>query len=344
MTIIKDTDFHKQIKQAPAVGYLLFGEEDYLKDFAVRQAREVLGEDPAFACFNELIIDALDYDPERLRGALMPLPMMAPRKVIVLRGMDFNTMRQGELDALCDVLSELKEYDYNTLLIPVASGAIDEGRLPRSPSAKLSRLGEFLTLVQFERCTPQKLVGWCVRHFSHHAVTATPELCNALIDRCGRAMLTLAGEIDKLCFYVLSHGRDTVTREDVEAVTVACPEFDAFALTNALMTRDAARALDVLADLQFRRVDPLLVSGEIIKTVCSMLTILVLTREGQTVAEISRRLKMHEYRTTLYSKHAALLGESGLRHMLACCTQADDAMKSLSGKEYAVLEQLVCSL
>ncbi len=343
-TIIKDADFHKQIKSAPAAGYLLFGEEDYLKDFAVRRAREALGGDAAFACFNELVIDALDYHPERLRSALMPPPMMAERKVILLRGMDFTAMRQSELDALCEVLAELKEYDYNTLLLPVASGAIDEGYLPRRPSAQLSRLGEVLTLVQFERCTPAKLNGWCIRHFSHNGVAASAELCDALIARCGRNMLTLAGEIDKLCFYVLAHGRSAVTSEDIATVATACAEYDAFALTNALMARDTARALDVLAELKFRRVEPLLVLSEVIRAACDLLAVLLLTREGKTPAEISRQLKMHEFKTSLYCKQSASIGESGLRRMIAACTATDRALKSSSGQGYGALEQLICSL
>ena len=54
MELLKDADFRKELKGTPRAGYLFFGEEDYLKSFAVRQARELLCPDPTFAFFNEI--------------------------------------------------------------------------------------------------------------------------------------------------------------------------------------------------------------------------------------------------------------------------------------------------
>lgn len=341
--ILTDADFRKQISSTPAVGYLLFGEEDYLKNFAVAQARQTLGGDEALACFNELILDALDFTPEALRQALMPLPMMADRKVIVVRGLDFESMKPYELDALCEVLAELGEFDYNTVLIPVSSGLIDEGYLPKSPSKILKRLGEYLTLVRYERCTPAKLNGWCIRHFKHNGVEASSALCNTLVDSCGRNMMTLASEIDKISYYVLAHGRQEATADDVTAAASTTTEYDAFAFTGALMERNTPRALDILADLKFRRTEPLIILGEVIRTACDMLVVLTLTRNGATPAEISKRLNMHEYKVSLYRRHAMNAGEAGVRRMIEAAERADRELK-LSPRGYASLETLICSV
>jgi DNA polymerase-3 subunit delta len=343
LNILKDADFRREIKSAPATGYLLFGEEDYLKNLAVSYARETLIGDPSFACFNEIVLDALDFHPEKLRSALMSLPMMADRKVILLRGLDINSLRSGELDALCDVLGELDEYDYNTVLLPVASGNLDEGYLPRRPSATLSKLCASLRPVRYERCTPQKLIGWCIRHFEHNGATATPEICQALIDCCGRNMMTLASEIDKISFYILAHGRAEVTAPDIHTVACQSVEYDAFAFAGALMDRDAARALDILAELKFRRTEPLFILSEVIRTGCDMLAVLLLTREGKTPAEIAGTLKLHEYKVSLYRKSAAAVGEVAVRRMISACHEADRALK-LSPQGYAALEKLICSL
>jgi DNA polymerase-3 subunit delta len=343
LNILKDADFRREIKSAPATGYLLFGEEDYLKNLAVSFARETLIGDPSFACFNEIVLDALDFHPEKLRSALMSLPMMADRKVILLRGLDINSLRSGELDALCDVLGELDEYDYNTVLLPVASGNLDEGYLPRRPSAVLSKLCAALRPVRYERCTPQKLIGWCIRHFEHNGATATPEMCQALIDCCGRNMMTLASEIDKISYYVLAYGHTEVTAPDIHAVACQSAEYDAFAFAGALMDRDAARALDILAELKFRRTEPLFILSEVIRTGCDMLAVLLLTREGKTPAEIASVLKLHEYKVSLYRKSASAVGEAAVRRMISACHEADRALK-LSPQGYAALEKLICSL
>ena len=347
--ILKDADFRKQIKTAPAAGYLLFGEEDYLKDFMLREARGVLIPDESFACFNEVTLDSLTYSAEALRGALMPLPMMAERKLVVVRGLDFNAIKPHELDALCEVLAELPEYDYNTLIFSVASGAIDEGFLPKKPSKLLCRLSEYLTLVQFEQCTPAKLGGWCARHFAHNGAQAPPAVISALIEACGRDMLTLAAEIDKLSFYVLAHGRTDVTQKDIDAVSCRTVEYDTFAFSGALMERNAPRALEILSDLKARRVEPLIILGEIVTATSNMLMTLQLAASGATNAEIAKALKqatgkpVHEYAVSLYRQHAQRAGESAVRRMMEACLVADRELK-LSPRGYEAIELLLCSI
>ena len=341
--ILREADFRKELRSDPAPGYLLFGEEDYLKAIALRQAREALGGDPSFACFNEILLDGLDFTPEKLKRALLPLPMMAERKVIVLRGLNFVSMRPSDLEGLCRVLAELPDNPHNVLLVSVAAGAIEEGYLPKRPSAILCRLGEFLTPVQFERCSPQKLNGWCIRHFTHNGVEATPALCDVLIAHCGRTMSVLANEIDKVSYYLLAHGRSTLREEDIREATSSSTEYDAFAFANAIMEHDLPTALEVLADLKFRRTEPLLLLSEVIRTVCDMRNVRRLTQEGRAAADIASLLRLHAFKVSLYQKHTATDTDARLEEAMRACIAADQALKQ-SPSGYGALETLVCSL
>ena len=66
MDLLKDSDFRKELKSAPRTGYLFFGDEDYLKSFAIKQARDVICPDPTFAFFNEIHLDAMDFEAQKL--------------------------------------------------------------------------------------------------------------------------------------------------------------------------------------------------------------------------------------------------------------------------------------
>ena len=215
MDLIKESDFRKEIKSAPRTGYLFFGEEDYLKSFAVRNARETLCPDPTFSFFNEMKLDAVDFTPDKLLDALMPMPMMADKKLVLLNGLNFNTMRANEIDDLCNVLAALPEYDYNVLIVNVAADCLDLGYFPKKPSSTYTKLAEHLVPVQFERCSSAKLAAWVQKHFAHHGVEASPALCNTITDYCGHSMYTLAAEIEKLSYYTLAHGRQTATEADM---------------------------------------------------------------------------------------------------------------------------------
>lgn len=341
MDIIKEVDFRKEIKTKPRTGYLFFGEEDYMKNFAISTAVEAITPDPSFAFFNEIRLDPLTYTPDALLDAMMPLPMMADRKILILTGLDLNAMRTHETDALCAVLAQLEEYDYNTLILSAAADRFDAGTLPKRPSPLFKKLSEHLTPVQFDRNTPSKLSAWLGKHFSHNGVTASPEVCALLIDRCGRDMFNLASETDKLSFFVLANGRNEVTKEDVMNVAIPATEYDAFAFTNAIGARKREEALNILNDLRRRKADPAHIMSEITKTVCEMTSVAIMKEDGMTSKEISDTLKIHEYRVSIILKNNVRVAMC--KNMVERCRDADLELKS-SSDGYAVLEKLICTI
>ncbi len=340
--IIKEAEFRSQIKSAPACGYLFFGEEDYMKKYALDTAIAAISPDPTFSFFNEIRLDSFSYSPEALLDALMPAPMMADRKIVVLSGIDFKSIKTSELDALCKTLEALDDYGYNTLIINTSADRFDEGILPKKPSAVLQKLAEHLIPVQFEKNSPARLSSWVAKHFGHNGVEAAGEVCSFMIERCGRDMFNLANETDKLSFYVLSKGRREVTREDVLNISIPVGEHDAFAFTNAIGARRRDEALEILRDMKGRRQEPVIIIGEISKTVCDMLTISILRSDGMTQREISAATGFNEYRVGIMLR--TLPDEGMCRRMLERCRSADLEIKTFRTDGYAVLEKLICTI
>ena len=341
MRIIKESDFRKEIKTKPGQAYLFFGDEDYMKSFALSIATSAISPDPTLAFFNEMKLDALSYSPDALRDAIMPFPMGAERKLITVTGLDFNAMKPNEVDALCAVLSELEEYDYNTVIISAAADRFDPGNLPKRPSSTLEKLCEHLTAVNFERNSPAKLVTWVGKHYEHNGVVASPEICSLTVERCGREMYKLAGETDKVSYYVLSQGRSEVSASDVINIALPAAEYDAYAFTNAIGSRQKDLALDILRDMKLRRVDPLMIMGEISAAICNICAVASLSARGSTSQEISEALKLHEYRVSLILKNG--IREDVCKNMLQKIREAD--LENKSGKDgYFVIEKLICTL
>lgn len=344
MDIIKEDIFRKQLKKGLSGGYLFFGEEDYLKSFSVGAAREAICTDPTFAVFNDVRIDAIDYTSSALINALMPPPMMAEQKIVTISGLAVSDMKQNELDELYDALSTLSEYDYNVLIISVPAGLIDEGSLPKRPSAVLTELSKYLTPVQFDTITGARLCSWIGKHFEHHGVSASPAICNMLIERCGRSMFTLSAETEKISYYVLSRGRNAVTEADAENISASVIDSDAYALTNSILDGKYAEAIDALNVMKFRRVEPVIILSEISKTVCDLLAVKLMQQEGASLNEMTQALKFKsDYRTRLYAQAAAGKSEDKLRGALLLCSEADLALK-LSPQGYAAIERLICCL
>ena len=342
--IMTEADYRKSIGKTAGRAFVLFGDEDYLKAHAIKKTREAICPDAAFAVFNDITLDALDFSADKLLDAMTPPPMMADERLIVIRGLDPCSMKAAELDALLDALALLPEYDYNTVLWHVAAGLIDEHTLQKRTPAVLKKLFEVATPVLFPASTDGRLSAWAGKHFAHLGVSVSPADLSFLVGFAGKSMYLLANEIEKIAYYVLSKGRTAATAEDIRLVAVPSMEMDTFALSNAILAGRTADALDALAVLKFERKDPLLIMGELSRTLCDMQAVRLYTDAGKSVKEIAKLLgRMHEYKAGLYVRAVSRTEPARFSRAVELCAEADAALKR-SSTDYAAIEKLICAL
>ncbi len=343
MELIKEDIFRKELKKGLKGGYLFFGDEDYMKGFDLKSAREAVCPDETFAIFNDIRLDALTYSASALLDALIPPPMMTEQKIVTVSGLNIEALRQSELDDLFEALGELSKYDYNVLIISVPAGQIEEGNLPKRPSAVLTKLGEYLKPVYFEPVSGARLTSWVSKHFEHNGVYAPIEVCEQLIKHSGRSMFVLSEETEKLAYYVLWNGRSEITAEDVKNVSVAEISADTFALANAIVGGRQEDAMKALSVMKFHRVDPIIILSEVSRVVCDLLSVKALKEQGMPQGEIAQALKMNEYKAKIYISGVAGQPMKKLKHAVELCSEADLALK-LSPQGYMAIERLICSL
>lgn len=341
--IITEAAFRKLIGKTAGHAYILFGGEDYLKSHAVRAVREDVCPEPAFAVFNDITIDVADYTQEGLVNAMSAPPMMTEGKLIVLRGLDFTAMRAEEVEDFCEVLSLVKEYDFNTVLVYVAAGLIDEG-YAKKPSGTLKKLAEVATPVRFEPATDARLAAWAGKHFAHLGVQASPATCQFLVSYVGQSMFVLASEIEKLAYFALAHGKNAVSEEDVRLVAVPQISADTFAMSNALLAGNYRAALDALAVMKFQGIEPTVVMGELSRTFCDMQGAKLLVDTGHPLSDVMSVLKIKsEWKAGNYCRAVSRTTAARLARAVELCAVADAQLKRSYG-DYAPIEKLICSL
>ncbi len=344
MNSITEAEFRKRL-QGPLSGcYLFFGEEDYLKSYCLKAAREKICPDEGLACFNDISVEFLNFSVEALTDAMAAPPMMCDCKIVTVKSFNFGEVKAAEVDGLIALMAAYRDDPSNLLILSVIPDGIDVGT-PKKPSALFKRLCEVCTPVQFEASSPAKLAAWAIRHFRHENIDVSDSMARFLVEYCGKSMYTLSSEIKKLCAYLHAAGKSTVTEEDIRTVSVPEEECDAFALTNALMAGDRARALTVLSVMQFRQVKPEYAIAEIARMYCEMYQTKLLMESGVTAqSEIAKLTRVHEYRTGLYIRAVARQSTESLARAVALCGDADLAMKSYGKRNYEQIEKLVCLL
>jgi DNA polymerase-3 subunit delta len=205
--------------------YYFHGDDEYLKDEVLREVVEA-AVDPATRDFNLDIRRGGEVDAESLLSLLSTPPMLAERRVVVLR--DTHALRKDARSSLDRYLSSPAR---DVLLLLVMPAGV------KSDSA----LSAATTAVGFEPLTGDRVPRWIV----HHATTAlkttiTPSAVDLLVSAVGNDLPQLAAELDKLASYANGDPID----EDAVAAIVGVRHGETLGdLLDRILAHDAPGAL-----------------------------------------------------------------------------------------------------
>lgn len=326
------TELSKKLKLDPHGVYLFYGEEEYLKRRYLEQIRDAIPDDG----FNHVKING---DLLALSEELDGLALFGGDRLIELWDTDFSKVGGEQLDALCELLGSAED----TVVIYTHPDEFPAGTA-KKPSPQLAALQKCTNAVNFERQKPAALQGWLARHATAQGCFISPELCRKLIDYSSADMFVLAGEVEKVCAFVMAQGRNIVEEKDILAVASPATIYGAFDFTNALLDRDKAKAFVLLSDMIRRKEKPHDILGTVSRMMSDLLQIRVLRDCGMTPAEIASKLKMHEYVLSLRLQSAMKRTMEQLEHTAALCREADRKIKSTRLDSYRVIELLILEL
>lgn len=334
---VKELD--DKIKYGPSGVYIFYGEEEYLKRRYLERIRETLITDDTDAVFNHVILDS---ELDRLGDELVGTPLFgsAGGRLIELRGVDFTSMSDSKLDELSLAFSEVTD---DTLVVYCRPDEFSEGT-KKAPSSHFKKFSKSANLVNFEKQTPQKLIGWAGRHFASHSCAADAQICKCLIDYCKNDMFVLASEIDKVASYARENGKNVITQDMIYLVCSPNTVYGAFDFANAIIDGDTKTALTIFADMKLRKERPESILSSVSRICGELLTVKILVDSGCSKQDIAKKMKMHEYPVSLRMATVAKKSIDSLEAAVKSCCDADIKIKTTRLDDYTVLEVLILSL
>ena len=196
----------------PAAVYYLHGDEDVLKDEAVRALVDRML-DPGARDFNFDQRSAADLDPEAFHSLVNTPPLLAAARVVVLRGIE-DVRKTSKVRQ--ELLRYLESPSPTTLLILVqGAGQPPDAELARSASA---------VAVAVEPLPHARVLKWVAHRAGQLKLAFEPDAVELLVQSVGRDLGALGGELEKLA--ALTDGRPAggvATRADVAALVGTRP-------------------------------------------------------------------------------------------------------------------------
>lgn len=339
-----EAEFGKELK-ALYGGYVFYGDEDYLKFSYLKEVRKnVL--DGMFDDFNHVVIYGQDYTASSLLNAISTLPMMSEKKLVEVRGVDFNAFKKDDIKDLDGVLETMKENSKHTVLVIRADSTLfNAGRLPKAPSEIYKMLSKHMTMVQFDFPTPARLRTWILKHFEKRGVPFDDALCQRLVDICGHDMWALTNEIDKLCTYVQVNNLSYITGEIIENICCKTVEYDDFQLTNVILDKNKELIFETLRRQKLNHEKPSAILASIIRLFLEIYLVYEQASAGLGKSQIASATSIHEFKVGKYLAFIKGVNPKKLKRAVELCAQADVESKTFSNlTDYIALERLISAL
>jgi len=229
--------------------YLLQGEDEVEKS-ALAAEFAVLVEE-GLRAFNVERIHAGDLTTgDRLAdgvasivAAARTLPMMVPRRVVIVVQAETLLMPKRESEAASRALEQLeglfRQPEPQTTLVLVATSVDKRSRIYRilQKQATIVECGVIADLADAER--------WVRTHVAAGGAAIEPAAGRLIAQRAGTDVKRLRADVERLMLYAL--GQKQITADDVREVTGPAALQDNWAMTNAIEAGQAAGALRQLA-------------------------------------------------------------------------------------------------
>ena len=245
--------------------YLLQGEDDVEKAALAGEFEELVEE--GLRAFNVERVHVGDLTTgERmasgmasLTAAVRTLPMMAPRRVVLVFQAEAllapKRESQAAVRALADLETLVKNPERASTLVLVAA-SVDK----RSRAYKL--LARHATTVECGGVSGQaEAERWVKNRVGAAGASIDPAGARLIAERAGPDVKRLRNDVDRLLLYSL--GQKSITIDDVRQITGPAALQDDWAMPNAVESGDAAAALRQLALMLDAGVQPPQVLGQL---------------------------------------------------------------------------------
>ena len=309
--------------------YLLFGEETYLVEESLRTlVGKAIGD--SLKDFNYDVFFAAGVVPDQILDVVATLPMMAPRRVVVLK--EIQDLKAKDLEVLLPLVTSPVS---STVLVLVGS-KIDQ-RLKFFKEAQKKGIS-----VKFDRPFPNQLPYWIKHIATQNGKDISGEAIELINQWVGPGLLEINSEMQKLSQFLGDRRRIEVA--DVENVVTQSRWSSVFALAHAVGARDRSAALFCLAQL--------LDQGEsavgILAMVARHFRILTLVKDGVqqglTSAQLASRAGVSSYFLKDYIGQSREWTDSRLRQTYDSLLVTDRALKSSRVSDHIWLENFVLSV
>lgn len=290
--------------------YLLFGEEEFLKQSYKKRLRQAVAGDDTM---NYNYFEGKGLDVRELISLANTMPFFSDRRLILVE--DSGCFKAAS-DELVEALPEIPD---TTCMVFVESAVDKRNRLYK----KVKELG---SAVELKRQSASQLAVWAGRILAQNGRKITSSDMNLFLERTGDDMETIRTELEKLISYTM--GQEIVAREDIEAVTTVQVTNKIFDMVTAIVAGKTKTAMDRYEDLLTLKEPPMRILFLIARQFNQILLVKEMMASGNDKSAIASKLKIPPFAAAKLMPQARNFTKEQLAGCVEACVEAEEAVKT----------------
>ena len=340
MPQLKEADLKKQMKEENIERfYFLYGEEKFLLTHYTQKLVEkvVPKAEPGF---NYQIFEGDTASIDEVAQAVEALPLMAPRKCVLLKDLDVESLKTQDSGKLSELLSDLP--DTTVFVISETTLQFDSKRSAkwRAFLSEAAKIGAVVELTKRGEVTLQKqLVSWAKKQ----DCSITPVVAAKVVNLCGDDLFTLKNEMEKLCAYC--KGRE-ITTDDIERVVTKNLETTVFLLAKSILSGDSDRAFQQLDLLFYQKEEPVAVLAVLTMSYVDLYRVLAAQRSGENLSVLQEDFdyKRKEFRIKNAQRDLHRFSAPAVKESLKILLETDLRLKGSRMDNRIIMEEMLSKL
>lgn len=216
--------------------YILMGEESYYIDLIVSNLEKYVVDDED-RDFNVNIFFGNDADIDYVIGAAQQFPVMADRKLVILKEGQAMAQAKSQLERFAPYVSKPNP---NTVFVIIYKGE------PFTASSKLMKAAKEGGAVVFTSNVPRdyEVKGHFKDFCADRKISIDDKAVDLMCEYIGTPLSKLFGELSKLV--AITGGKKRISCDDVERNIGISKDFNNFELVNAISVRNYPKAVQII--------------------------------------------------------------------------------------------------
>lgn len=294
--------------------YLYYSNNDFLLNHAVEDKIKELNVDP----FNIVKYDLLENPYDDVLEDLQTVSFFAEKKVIVVR--NIQELEKADEYLLQSYLNYFEKPNPDVVVIIVMNELLPES------SALGAALFKFAFIEKVKEMDKKEYPDFIRNMFKKYSYTITDDAIEALLERTNLDFNLINQEAEKLMLF--AYETKEINERAVLLLVSRNLEENIFELTNALLSKNQAKTIEIFYDLIARNEDPLRILNNIVSKVRELMHTKLLLDKGYRQDQIAEHFHIKSGRAYYLVKNAQNIPFAQLENHLKKLSKLDYDIKS----------------